>query len=115
MKWILIFAGIFANASASVLVKLALKRPLTLDASLLLNWRLMLAVGCYGMAFLLYAAAVSRLPINVAHPLMTAGAIAVVGLSSALILGETFTFRHGIGYGLLALGIVVLASIPSDA
>jgi small multidrug resistance pump len=115
MKWLLIVAGILANASASVLVKLALRRPLVIDASLLTNWRLILAVGSYGLAFLLYAAAVSRLPINVAHPLMTAGAIAVVGVASVVVVGESFTVRHGIGYGLLAIGIFVLASIPAKA
>jgi small multidrug resistance pump len=115
MTWLLVVAGILANATASVLVKLALKDPLVISPALLTNWRLMLATCSYGLAFLLYAAAVSRLPINVAHPLMTAGAITVVGIASVVILGEAFTLRHAVGYGLLALGIVVLASIRTSA
>jgi small multidrug resistance pump len=115
MRWLLMLLGILANATASILVKEALRRPLTLDPGLLTNWKLMIAVASYGLAFLLYAAAVSRLPINVAHPIMTAGAIVLVGAASVFVLGETFTVRHGLGYGLLCAGIIVLATIPRAA
>jgi multidrug transporter EmrE-like cation transporter len=73
------------------------------------NWRLLIALGFYGLAFLFYAAAVSRLPLNVAHPVSTAGAIVLVGLASAIIFREPFSVGTGLGYALVFAGIAVLA------
>lgn len=111
MTWLLIVVGVIANAAASVLVKLSTKGPLDLSnpVGLITNGGLWLAAVSYGVAFLAYAAAVSRLPLNVAHPVATAGAIVLVGLCSALLIRETFTPMHWLGYGLLVAGIVVLA------
>lgn len=44
------------------------------------NWPFWLGLGLYGGAFLLYAAALARLPLNVAHPVLTSGAVATVAL-----------------------------------
>ncbi|WP_041373495.1 hypothetical protein [Phenylobacterium zucineum] len=111
MTWLLIVVGILANAAASVLVKLSSDGPLTLSDPMALaaNWRLWLAAASYGVAFLAYAAAVTRLPLNVAHPIATAGAIVVVGAASALMMREAFTPLHWLGYSLLLAGIVALA------
>jgi multidrug transporter EmrE-like cation transporter len=111
MTWLLVIAGVIANAAASVLVKMSsagsvdLRNPLTI----LQEWRLILAVACYGFAFVAYAAAVMRLPLNIAHPIATAGAIVLVGLASAFMFKEAFTPAHLVGYGLLLAGIVALA------
>lgn len=115
MTWLLLVVGILANAAASVLVKLSSSGPLVLSPALLMNWRLWLAAASYGVAFLAYAAAVTRLPLNVAHPVSTAGAIVLVGLCSALLIRETFTPLHWLGYSLLLAGIVVLALTRTPA
>ncbi|MCR5876315.1 hypothetical protein LRS10_20490 [Phenylobacterium sp. J426] len=117
MTWLLILVGVVANAAASVLVKLSSEGPLDLSNPLAMvgNGRLWLAAISYGVAFLAYAAAVTRLPLNVAHPVATAGAIVLVGACSALMIRETFTPLHGLGYGLLLAGIVVLALTRSPA
>lgn len=109
MKWFLILSAILANAAASVLVKSAggLGEASGL-AGILTNWRLVLAVGCYGIAFILYALAVQRLPLNVVHPVSTAGAIIVVGLCSMFLFRESFDLMRSVGYGLLLLGIIAL-------
>ena len=111
MTWLLVIAGVIANATASVLVKLNSPGAMDLRAplSILHQWRLILAVGCYGLAFLAYAATVMRLPLNVAHPISTAGAIVLVGISSATLFREPFTPAHVVGYSLLLAGIVALA------
>lgn len=111
MTWLLVAVGVVANAAASVLVKLSSNGPLTLADpwALATNWRLWLAAASYGVAFLAYAAAVTRLPLNVAHPVSTAGAIVLVGLCSALLIREAFTPLHWLGYALLLAGILVLA------
>lgn len=47
-----------------------------------------LGLGLYGAAFLLYAAALSRLPLNVAYHMLTLGAVVAVALSSILLLQD---------------------------
>lgn len=111
MKWLLILFGIAANASASVLVKLATREPMSLASPLqiLFNPLLIGAVASYGLAFVLYGAALTRFPLNVAHPVTTAGAVVAVGLVSWLGFREPVPPTTAIGYALLVAGIVFLA------
>lgn len=95
MKWLILILGIASNASASVLVKIAMMPPrkfpsLSEPMAALSNWPFWLGLGLYGVAFLLYAAALARLPLNVAHPVLTSGAVATVALCSLLIFREPF-------------------------
>ncbi|MBC7489040.1 MAG: multidrug transporter, partial [Glaciimonas sp.] len=105
MKWFILILGIVFNASASVLVKMAMMPPrkfpsLSDPMASLSNWPFWLGLGLYGAAFLLYAAALARLPLNVAHPILTAGAVATVALCSVLIFGEPFHWTTGAGIAL---------------
>jgi small multidrug resistance pump len=108
MKWFLILFGIIANATASTLVKTMAPSPTLMGT--LLDWRLIVSLGCYGLAFLAYAAAVARMPLNIAHPVSTAGAIVLVGMLSWLVFNENFSAMRIAGYGLLLVGIAVLAT-----
>ena len=115
MKWLILILGIASNASASVLVKLAMMPPRsfpTLSAPLaaLSNWPFWLGLGLYGTAFLLYAAALARLPLNVAHPVLTSGAVAAVALSSVLVFRETFYWTTGAGILLVVAGVVLITA-----
>lgn len=49
--------------------------------------------GLYGGAFLLYAAALARLPLNIAYLVLTSGAVSTVALLSILIFTETLHFN----------------------
>jgi small multidrug resistance pump len=113
MKWLILVLGIAANASASVLVKLAMLPPrrfpsLGEPAAALANWPFWLGLGLYGMAFLLYAAALARLPLNVAHPVLTSGAVATVALFSFLIFREPFHWTRGAGILLVMAGVALI-------
>ncbi|NVZ72983.1 DMT family transporter [Pseudomonas costantinii] len=113
MKWMILLLGIVANASASVLVKLAMMPPRKFPSisdpmSALSNWPFWLGLGLYGGAFLLYAAALGRLPLNVAHPVLTAGAVATVALSSVLIFREPFHWTTGAGIFLVIAGVALI-------
>ncbi|MFB8828524.1 EamA family transporter [Azotobacter sp. CWF10] len=115
MKWLILLSGIVANASASVLVKLAMMPPRkfpSLDEPLaaLQNWPFWLGLGLYGAAFLLYAAALVRLPLNVAHPVLTAGAVATVALFSLLIFREAFHWTTGAGIVLVIAGVALITA-----
>jgi multidrug transporter EmrE-like cation transporter len=113
MKWLILFLGIASNASASVLVKMAMMPPrkfpsLNDPLMALSNWPFWLGLGLYGAAFLLYAAALAHLPLNVAHPVLTSGAIATVALFSALIFQEPFHWTTAAGIVLVIAGVVLI-------
>lgn len=113
MKWLILVLGIAANASASVLVKVAMIPPrkfpsLTDPLAALSNWPFWLGLGLYGGAFLLYAAALDKLPLNVAHPILTAGTVATVALFSVWIFQEPFHWTTGAGILLVIAGVALI-------
>ena len=115
MKWLILFLGIATNASASVLVKMAMMPPrkfpsLSDPLGALSNWPFWLGLLFYGAAFLLYAAALARLPLNVAHPVLTSGAIATVAFRSDLVFREPFPWTTGMGIVLVIAGVALLTA-----
>ena len=115
MKWLILIIGIAANASASVLVKMAMMPPRQFPSlcdpwAALSNWPFWLGLGLYSAAFLLYAAALVRLPLNVAHPVLTSGAIAAVALLSVLIFKEPFHWTTGAGILLVIAGVALITA-----
>jgi len=113
MKWFILLMGILFNASASTLIKVAVTPPrklLSLSDPLtyLQNWPLWLGLFLYGMAFFLYALALTRLPLNIAHPILTSGSVAIVAISSLCFFGEQLTMINILGIGLIILGVVAL-------
>ena len=115
MNWLILILGILSNASASVLVKMAMMPPRKFPSlgdpmGALSNWPFWLGLGLYGAAFLLYAAALARLPLNVAQPVLTAGAIAIVALLSVLIFRESFPWTTGAGIVLVIVGVALITA-----
>lgn len=113
MNWFILLAGIAANAAASILVKIAVTQSRTFPSladpwAALTNWPLWLGLVFYGCAFLLYAAALARLPLNVAHPILTSGAIATVALLSVLIFREQLTWTTVAGIFLVMAGVALI-------
>jgi len=113
MKWLILLTGIAANASASILIKLATTPPrkfpsLSAPVSIFDNWPFLLGIVLYGAAFFLYAAALTKLPLNVAHPILTSGAIAIVAVFSMLIFRDPFYWTTGIGIVLVMAGVVLI-------
>lgn len=114
MPWLLLLSGIIANASASVLIKVATMPPRGMPSfsnplAAFANWPFWLGLILYGAAFLLYSATLSRLPLNVAHPILTSGAIALVALCSGLIFHESFPFTTIAGFLLIVVGVVLIS------
>ena len=113
MKWLILLLGILANASASVLIKFAMMPPrnfpsLSDPLAALTNWPFWLGLGLYGGAFLLYAAALSRLPLNIAHPVLTSGAVATVALFSIFLFREPFHWTTVVGILLVIAGVTLI-------
>lgn len=115
MKWLILILGIASNASASVLIKMAMTPPRKLPSlaeplAMFSNWPLWLGIFLYGMAFLLYAAALAFLPLNVAHPILTSGAIACVALLSVILFREPMHWSTIAGI-LMVIGGVALITL----
>jgi small multidrug resistance pump len=113
MKWLILLLGVLSNASASILVKFAMQAPRKFPSyadplAALTNWPFWLGLGCYGAAFMLYAAALARLPLNIAHPILTGGAVAMVALSSALVFEEPFPWTTCLGIILVIAGVAFI-------
>lgn len=115
MKWSILVLGVVSNAMASILVKIAMMPPRKFPSfddptAAFANWPFWLGLCMYGVAFLLYAAALARLPLNVAHPILTSGAIAVVAISSVLIFREPLYWSTGVGITLVILGVMLITA-----
>lgn len=72
------------------------------------NWPFWLGLGLYGAAFVLYAASLAKLPLNVAHPILTAGAVAAVAACSLLIFREPFHWTTIAGILLVVFGVLLI-------
>jgi small multidrug resistance pump len=115
MRWLTLLLGIASNASASLLIKLALQPPHQLPSledpwAAFQNWPLMAGLAFYGSAFVLYAVALKFFPLNIAHPTLTSGAIACVAIFSVVILGEALRLTMLAGLGFIVLGVILLTS-----
>lgn len=100
MKWLILALGIIAIFTSTLAEPMAA----------LSNWPFWLGLGLYGAAFLLYAAALARLPLNVAHPVLTAGAVATVALMSVLVFREPFHWSTGAGIALVIAGVALITA-----
>lgn len=114
MNWIIIILGISSNAFASVLIKMAVTEPrkfpsITNPLVALSNWPFWLGLALYGAAFLLYAAALARFPLNIVHPVLTTGAVAMVALLSIVIFKEPFAWKTAFGIAFVILGVVLIS------
>lgn len=115
MKWLLLFAGLCANAGASILIKEGVRHGFILELSsngllnFLKNWSLVLGIILYGIAFILYTLSLSKLPLNVVHPSMTAGSIVIVGICAYLIFHEKFSGLTITGYSLILTGVLLVS------
>lgn len=113
MKWILLLMGLLANAGASILIKVGVNRDFVCDLSLegvidfLKNWPLVLGIVLYGTAFFLYMLSLSKLPLNVVHPTMTAGSIALVGMAAFFFFHERFAVTTILGFAFIFIGVLL--------
>ena len=111
MKWLFLFLGLLANAGASVLIKVGVNRNFLPEPSLtglmdiLKNWPLLIVIFLYGIAFLLYVESLSKLPLNVVHPAMTAGSIVLVGTAAFFGFHERFALTTIFGFAFILIGV----------
>ncbi len=112
MKWLFVILGIVANTGASVLLRAAAPNAPANPVLALFRPLVLVALASYGLAFVFYSLALTRLPLNVAYPVMTAGAVLLVGISASLFFKEPLAPTAIAGYVLLVAGIALLTLGP---
>ncbi|WP_286634401.1 hypothetical protein, partial [Escherichia coli] len=115
LKWLILILGIACNASASVLIKMAMMPPRKFPSlgdplASLSNWPFWLGLTLYGGAFLFYAGALAVFPLNIAHPVLTTGAVAAVAVLSVLVFNETFQWTTIAGVVFVIVGVALITS-----
>lgn len=115
MHWLVLVLGVSANAFASVLIKVAVTHPRKFPSlndltSALTNWPFWLGLFLYGAAFLLYAAALAKFPLNVAHPVLTTGAVAMVALLSVVMFNEPVYWTTALGIIFVVIGVALITA-----
>lgn len=75
--------------------------------SALLSWRLIVALGCYGLGAISYVLVLRHMPLSLAYPTTALGYVFVAYLSHRL-WGEPFGFWQVAGIALIACGVAVL-------
>ena len=113
MKWLILIVGIASNAAASLLIKRAIMPPqkalsLSDPMSILGNGPLWLGLIFYGTTFLVYTIALTRLPLHIAHPILTSGTIASVALCSVWLFQEPFYWTTALGILCIICGIILM-------
>ena len=103
------------NAGANILLKVGALRLEPLASPefvprLFTNYTLLTGLGLFALNVVFYAAALTRLNLSVAYPVMTAGAILIVVTASLLFLKESMTTSQWLGLGLIVCGIVLVTT-----
>jgi small multidrug resistance pump len=118
VKWLLLFLAIGTNAFASIFVKMSVTPPRSFPAlgdpwAALGNWPFWMGLALFGATFLLYAAALAALPLNVAYPVLTTGAVAVVAVMSVLLFDEQYDWTTIVGTLLAVTGVSLIMARAS--
>ena len=116
MGYLFLSLALILNASANVLLKIGAARLGGIEPGLLgrlvTNWQLLAGLALFALNVVFYIAALTRLNLSLAYPIMVAGGIVIVVSVSTLLLRETVTAPQMIGVLLLVLGIVLTTHRP---
>ena len=115
MKWFILILGVCSNASASILIKMAMSNPthaisLSNPLSIFLNYYLLSGIALYGGAFFVYAVSLTYFPLNIAHPVLTSGTIAIVSVMSCFLFKEPFYWSTILGVFMVAAGVFLITA-----
>lgn len=118
-SYILLAIALTLNAVANVFLKVGSARlPAWSEPALLprlfTNPYLLLGIVLFALNVLVYAAALARLNLSVAYPVMVAGSMIVVVVLSATCLKEVVTPVQLSGIALLILGILLVTRGPAS-
>lgn len=101
--------AVLCNVGAQVAIKLVgLKVETRTGLDAWLNAELLLAVGLYGLAFLLTVKVFAVNPITIAGPIMAGSTFVLVGCAGVLIFSEALTLLRLLGMACILTGILLM-------
>lgn len=110
LHWIALAAAICSSLVGQVLLKSGAE---SLDGAgfveQMLRWQTLLGLCFYGTGAMLYIAALRKLPMSVALP-CTAASYVVIAFVGWWFFGETLGAQKVAAIGLIAAGVIVLAT-----
>lgn len=109
----LILTGVFLNAFAQIAMKKAvgsagMEWSLGPLVRLFLHPWMLVCLGCYAVSVVVWAAAMSQVPVNFAYPFLALGFVAGAVMSRAM-LGETIPPLRWVALGIIVAGVCLLA------
>lgn len=107
---IFLVLGTLFNVAAQLLLKHGMKTPdiLADKTKFLFNPFLWLAIIIYGLGFLFYAVALTKVELSRAYPFSSILAIILIFLASVLFMNESLTFLKGTGIILSLMGVILI-------
>jgi multidrug transporter EmrE-like cation transporter len=119
ITWLLLLGGVALNAAAQLLLKAATRTSgvLVSDsgelsrsalAQLTRAYPLWIGLSFYGVSVILWLGALSRVPVSVAYPMLSAGYV-VNAIAAAFLFGEALSVPKVMGILLIIVGVIVLA------
>lgn len=113
MGYLFLTLALTLNATANILLKVGATRLGSVSepglvGRLAADYYLMAGLLLFALNVVFYFAALTRLNLSVAYPIMVAGGILIVVSVSVFVLREAVTPLQTVGIGLLLLGIVLV-------
>ena len=118
LGWSLLVFAITLNAVANILIKAGMRGKALLEGGqgilsiflgILGNPFALGGLSCFGLAFILYSAVLSRLDLSMAYPIMTGAGFVLVVAASAVFFNETVSPLRLVGITAILVGILVIA------
>ena len=114
MSFIYLILGVVSNAAASILIKVGSSPPFVIffdefKFDFAKGWPSLLGICLYVFALSFYTLALTKMPLNVVHPIMTAGSIILVLSFSAFALREPYSISLLVGISLIIAGVFMVA------
>ncbi|MCC7182493.1 MAG: EamA family transporter [Rhodocyclaceae bacterium] len=118
LSFALVLAGVVLNALAQSLLKHGTNRlgpvefspsqALPIALRILGDWPFLLGFACYGVSLVVWIAALTRVPVTLAYPLLSIGYI-INALIARYWLGETMGAGGWLGIALIVAGVTLIA------
>lgn len=114
----LVLTGVVLNAVAQTLLKhgtnrlgpveFSLSQALPVGLRVLSDWPFLLGLACYAVSLVVWIAALTRVPVTVAYPMLSIGYI-INALIARFWLGETLGLHGWLGIALIGAGVALIA------
>ncbi len=114
----LVLTGVLLNAFAQLLLKMGTNKAGALEFSLgsavqtgikiMSQWPFLLGFAFYGISLVVWIAALARVPVTVAYPMLSIGYV-VNAVIARYWLGEQLSMTGWAGIGFICLGVWLIA------